>query len=87
MDTSFSEADLLFRDEVKNFFSSAYDVSLQKQFESFNTYKDAVIEWQKRLYKQGWIAPNWQLNMAELGGAVLKSSYLKLREHRRALEK
>ena len=56
MDTSFSESDLLFRDEVKNFFSSAYDVSLQKQFESFNTYKDAVIEWQKRLYKQGWIA-------------------------------
>ena len=37
MDTSFSEADLLFRDEVKNFFSSAYDASLQKQFESFKS--------------------------------------------------
>ncbi len=67
MDTSFSEADLLFRDEVKNFFSSAYDVSLQKQFESFNTYKDAVIEWQKRLYKQGWIAPNWPVKYGGTG--------------------
>ena len=81
MDTSFSDADLLFRDEVKAFLASAYDLSLQKRFESVNTYKDAVIEWQKRLYKQGWIAPNWPV---EYGGTGWSSTQKFIFESERA---
>ncbi len=81
MDTSFSNADLSFRDDVKAFFASAYDLKLQKQFESFSTYKDAVIEWQKRLYSQGWIAPNWPV---EYGGTGWSSTQKFIFESERA---
>ncbi|MDP4918367.1 MAG: acyl-CoA dehydrogenase family protein, partial [Haliea sp.] len=59
MDTSFAPEDLAFRDEVRAFFAQAYDVELQARLNNLETFKDAVIEWQKRLYKQGWIAPGW----------------------------
>jgi alkylation response protein AidB-like acyl-CoA dehydrogenase len=59
VDTSFAPEDLAFRDEVRAFFAQAYDVELQARLNNLETFKDAVIEWQKRLYKQGWIAPGW----------------------------
>ncbi|MDP4651049.1 MAG: acyl-CoA dehydrogenase family protein [Haliea sp.] len=59
MDTSFAPEDLAFRDEVRAFFAQAYDVELQARLNNLETFKEAVIEWQKRLYKQGWIAPGW----------------------------
>ena len=67
MDTSFAAEDLAFRDEVRDFFSRAYDEELQARLASDDpaTYKAAVIEWQKRLHEQGWIAPGWP---AEYGG-------------------
>ncbi|MEQ9465235.1 MAG: acyl-CoA dehydrogenase family protein [Haliea sp.] len=59
MDTSFAPEDLAFRDEVRAFFAEAYDADLQARLNNLATFKDAVIDWQKRLYKQGWIAPGW----------------------------
>ncbi len=59
MDTSFAPEDLAFRDEVRAFFAEAYDADLQARLNNLKTFKDAVIDWQKRLYKQGWIAPGW----------------------------
>lgn len=59
MDTSFAPEDLAFRDEVRAFFAEAYDADLQARLNNLDTFKDAVIDWQKRLYKQGWIAPGW----------------------------
>lgn len=59
MDTSFAPEDLAFRDEVRAFFAEAYDADLQARLNNLETFKDAVIDWQKRLYKQGWIAPGW----------------------------
>ncbi|GHD38129.1 acyl-CoA dehydrogenase family protein [Halioglobus pacificus] len=59
MDTSFSPEDLAFRDEVRAFFAEAYDEELQARMANLDTFKDAVIDWQKRLYEQGWIAPSW----------------------------
>lgn len=59
MDTSFAPEDLAFRDEVRAFFAEAYDAELQARLNNLDTFKDAVIDWQKRLYKQGWIAPGW----------------------------
>ncbi|MDO8862586.1 acyl-CoA dehydrogenase family protein [Haliea sp. E1-2-M8] len=59
MDTSFAPEDLAFRDEVRAFFAEAYDAELQARLNNLETFRDAVIDWQKRLYKQGWIAPGW----------------------------
>jgi alkylation response protein AidB-like acyl-CoA dehydrogenase len=59
VDTSFAPEDLAFRDEVRAFFAEAYDADLQARLNNLDTFKDAVIDWQKRLYKQGWIAPGW----------------------------
>ncbi len=59
MDTSFAPEDLAFRDEVRAFFAEAYDAELQARLNKLDTFKDAVIDWQKRLYQQGWIAPGW----------------------------
>ncbi len=67
MDTSFSPEDLAFRDEVRAFLSESYDAPLQARLASGDpaVYKQAVIDWQKRLYAKGWIAPNWPV---EYGG-------------------
>ena len=67
MDTSFAAEDLAFRDEVRAFFTRAYDQELQERLSSGDpaTFKQAVIDWQKRLQAQGWIAPGWP---AEYGG-------------------
>ena len=67
MDTSFTPEDLAFRDEVREFLSQAYDEELQARLASGEpkVYKQAVIDWQKRLYEKGWIAPNWPV---EYGG-------------------
>ena len=66
MDISFSPQDLAFRDEVRAFFAQAYDEELHSQYGRPETYKSAVIEWQRRLYNKGWIAPAWP---EEYGGA------------------
>ncbi|GAB3281609.1 acyl-CoA dehydrogenase family protein [Parahaliea aestuarii] len=59
MDTRFSPEDIAFRDEVRAFFKRAYDEELQARLADKSSFKDAVVDWQKRLFEQGWIAPNW----------------------------
>jgi alkylation response protein AidB-like acyl-CoA dehydrogenase len=59
VDTSFSAEDLAFRDEVRAFFAEAYDGDLQARLADKATFREAVIDWQRRLYEKGWIAPNW----------------------------
>ena len=65
MDTSFSADDIAFRDEVRAFFAEAYDEDIQSRLAGLDTFKGAVIDWQKRLYEKGWIAPGWPV---EYGG-------------------
>lgn len=61
MDTSFAPEDLAFRDEVRAFFAEAFDDELQARLNSQDkdTFKPAIVEWQKRLHAKGWVAPNW----------------------------
>jgi alkylation response protein AidB-like acyl-CoA dehydrogenase len=66
VDTSFAPEDLAFRDEVRAFFAEAYDEELQARLADKATFREAVIDWQRRLYEKGWIAPNWPV---EHGGA------------------
>jgi len=71
VDTSFSSEDLAFRDEVRAFFDEAYDDDIAQRLEGRNNNKEAIIEWQKRLYAKGWVAPGWPV---ELGGTGWNST-------------
>lgn len=61
MDTVFAPEDLAFRDEVRAFFDSAYDADIEARLNhpSADVFPGAMVEWQQRLHKQGWIAPGW----------------------------
>ncbi len=74
MDTAFAPEDIAFRDEVRAFFTEAYDGELQQRLASSDpeTYKAAVIDWQRRLHQQGWIAPNWPEEHGGTGWDVTK---------------
>ena len=75
MDTSFSAEELAFRDEVRAFFAGAYDEELQGRLTSRDpaVYKQAIIDWQKRLYQQGWIAPGWPQEYGGTGWDATRS--------------
>lgn len=66
MDTSFAPEDMAFRDEVRAFFDESYDDDLRARLQHPSEYRDAIIDWQRRLYEKGWIAPGWP---KEYGGA------------------
>ena len=64
MDISFSSEDLAFREEVRGFFDENFTAELVARLRGKN-FKEAIVEWQRKLYDKGWIAPNWP---AEYGG-------------------
>jgi alkylation response protein AidB-like acyl-CoA dehydrogenase len=74
VDTSFAPEDIAFRDEVRAFFAQAYDDELQGRLGSGEqeVYKQAVIEWQKRLHAKGWIVPNWPVEHGGTGWDATK---------------
>jgi alkylation response protein AidB-like acyl-CoA dehydrogenase len=81
MDTAYSAEDLAFRDEVRGFFEKAFTPEVQKRLRS-SDYKEAIEDWQKELYEQGWIAPNWP---AEHGGTGWTATQKYIYETERSL--
>ena len=67
MDTSYSAQDIAFRDEVRAFFAENYDQGIQDRTKNPDTFKAAVIEWQKKLHQQGWVAPGWPVEHGGTG--------------------
>ena len=67
MDLSFSAEELAFRDEVKAFLKDAWTDELAAQVGNAKTFKDGQIEWQNRLNKQGWVAPDWPVEHGGTG--------------------
>jgi len=61
MDTAFSAEDLAFREEVREFLDRAYDADIEARLNNTDpaVFQPAIVEWQKRLYERGWIAPGW----------------------------
>ena len=66
MNVSFTDDELQFRDEVREFFANEYpqDV-LDKQARAIPLTRDDFVRFHKALYKKGWAAPNWP---SEFGG-------------------
>jgi len=65
VDTTFSSDELAFREQVRTWISENWNDDLARRMTDKKTSKDAHIEWQKKLHKQGWVAPGWP---EELGG-------------------
>ena len=64
MDTRFTEQEIAFRDEVRQFFAEAYTNDFKPRNEAAD-YRQRQIDWQKVLYERGWAAPGWP---REFGG-------------------
>ncbi len=59
MDTRFSDQDNAFRAEVRAFLQQAWTPQLAARIDADTTYPQAIIEWQRRLFERGWVAPGW----------------------------
>ena len=68
MDTRFSEEELAFQAEVRQFFAEVMDDELNAMLsggEASLQLKEGMIEYQRRLNAKGWMAPGWPV---EYGG-------------------
>jgi hypothetical protein len=62
VDTRFSEAELAFQAEVRDFFASVMDDELKATLagaEASPRLKEGMLEYQHRLNAKGWMAPGW----------------------------
>ena len=62
MDMQFSDADLAFRDEVRDFLATELPDDIRQRWVDGSLIfpdRDDAVRWQKILHKKGWIAPNW----------------------------
>ena len=81
MDITFSDSDQAFRTEVRQFFAESYTDDLKHRMGDSATFSEAIIDWQKVLYQQGWIAPDWP---TEYGGTGWSSAQKFIYETERA---
>jgi alkylation response protein AidB-like acyl-CoA dehydrogenase len=68
LDTRFSEEELAFQAEVREFFANVMDeelLALLEGAEASPTLKEGMVEYQRRLNARGWMAPGWPV---EYGG-------------------
>ncbi len=82
MDTNFSADDLAFREEVRAFLDAQFDDDLLALLRGPDGVKSGMVEWQRRLYKQGWVAPGWP---KEYGGTGWSLTQKYIFETERAL--
>ncbi|MFP6780003.1 MAG: acyl-CoA dehydrogenase family protein [Alphaproteobacteria bacterium] len=60
MNLKFSQEDIKFKEEVRDFIIQNLDKNTQKKINNgHHLSKDDLVNWQKKLYQKGWMAPNW----------------------------
>ena len=62
MDIQFTQEELAFQQEVRQFFASALDEELKAKLhnaEASTHLKEGMEEYQRRLNAKGWMAPGW----------------------------
>ena len=73
MNLNFSEAEVLFKEEVKSFLDSELTadlVSAAKHTSAVFTEKDVAMEWQSKLVKKGWLVPSWPEEYGGTGWSI-----------------
>ncbi|PLW82447.1 pimeloyl-CoA dehydrogenase large subunit [Kineobactrum sediminis] len=68
MDTRFTDEELAFQTEVRQFFADTLDEELRGRLEGVEAspnLKEAMLDYQRRLNAKGWMAPGWPV---EYGG-------------------
>ena len=75
MDLNWTEADLAFRDEVRDFLQNSLTDDLQsagRLMTSVYADYDASMTWQSILHAKGWAAPAWPVEYGGCGWTVLQ---------------
>ena len=71
MNLTFSQEDLKFKEEVKDFISKNLDRTIQKKINNgHHISKDDLVNWQKKLYEKGLMAPNWPKEYGGTGWSI-----------------
>jgi len=73
MDTRLRQEDLEFQQEVRQFLQEAWDPELAARCHDRATMKEGVEEWQRRLYRKGWMAPHWPVEHGGTQWSVTQS--------------
>ena len=80
MNLVFSEADLAFQQEVRNFLVQRLPVDIRDRCaRGYIVGNEDLIRWQKILNEQGWMAPNWPVEYGGTGWS-LTQKYIAARE-------
>ncbi|MDE0950350.1 MAG: acyl-CoA dehydrogenase family protein [Halioglobus sp.] len=80
MNLVFSEADLAFQQEVRNFLVQRLPVDIRDRCAcGYIVGNEDLIRWQKILNEQGWMAPNWPVEYGGTGWS-LTQKYIAARE-------
>ncbi|MEX2122309.1 MAG: acyl-CoA dehydrogenase family protein [Woeseia sp.] len=73
MNVNFSDDELTFRDEVRNFLQEKYPADIrEKQDSAVALGKDDMVRWQKILYEQGWAGVNWPVEYGGTGWSAIQ---------------
>jgi alkylation response protein AidB-like acyl-CoA dehydrogenase len=68
MNIDFTEQELVFRDEVRQFFAAEYPQDIRrKRNEGIQLTPEDTIRWQKMLNDRGWFAVNWPVEHGGTG--------------------
>lgn len=68
LNNQFSEQELAFRDEVRDFLKTHLPVSTsEKTLSGIRLSKSERVEWQYILFQKGWAAPNWPVKYGGTG--------------------
>jgi alkylation response protein AidB-like acyl-CoA dehydrogenase len=71
MNLKFSQEDIKFKEEVKDFIMQNLDNNTQKKINNgHHLSKDDLVNWQKKLYEKGWMAPNWPEEYGGTGWSI-----------------
>ncbi|MEX1668634.1 acyl-CoA dehydrogenase family protein [Zhongshania guokunii] len=67
MHATYSPEERLFQDQVRSFLRNNFNAELAARIREPETFKSATIEWQKKRFAKGWVAPGWPV---EYGGCA-----------------
>lgn len=73
MDVSFSEQDLQFREEVRQFFAEKLPEDIRaKQDQGIPLERDDMVRFQQLLHEQGWAGVNWPVEYGGTGWGIVR---------------